>query len=400
MCLLRLVRYSPVGKGLGGWAAFLSAAVVAALSLLTALILHGAGASLDLTLTRLGADIVVVGRGAEGHLESSLVLGAPLRVWLPQAHLERIAAIPEVAAVSPQLYLSALPEPSGRVAREVFLVACDPATDLSLRPWLAEDLVGRLRPKEAVGGSNVSVPAGKEGIRLYGSLIALRANLPPTGTNLDHTLFFSFQTAYDIAANSYRLAEQPLVIPPNSISAALVKVRPEADPHQVALEIRRSVPGVTPIERADLLPTFRGRIADLRRRMRATSYPTLALLPPLLGLILTLTAQERWPKVAGLRALGATGHDVLRCLLAEAALLALQGAMLGTALAVLATRLLRERIAAALKIPLLFPPLPSLLASVAGGAALALAAVVAAALLPAWRLSRQATRPATQGRPQ
>jgi len=113
------------------------------------------------------------------------------------------------------------------------------------------------------------VPEGEEAIRLYSSSVSLRGNLERTGTALDHTLFFTFETAAEIARRSHIQAEQPLVIPEDSISAVLVRVQPGVDSRRVALRILRDVPDARPIEGAGMFRTFRGQIARLLRALLA-----------------------------------------------------------------------------------------------------------------------------------
>lgn len=376
-----------MGSAYRSWAVLLCALAITGLLTATSLVVQGAEGSLQQALDRLGADIIVVSKGAESRIENALIMGTPARAWMPEDNLARIAALPGVATVSPQLYLSSLYGASCCSASEMLLVAYDPATDFTLRPWLEHELEGALGPGEAIGGSSVFVPDGEQYIRLYGSPITLRGNLAPTGTNLDHTLFFTFETAQQIAAHSWELAEQPLEIPPRSISAALIKVQPGSDPQRVALEILQAVPGVTPIERPELFHTFQEQISGLLHSLLAILAGTGACSLVLLGLVFSLAAHERRRQVGVLRALGATPGTVLRLLLGEAAALALSGGALGAMLGSFSVCLFQSWIASSLHIPFLFPGLLSWLAMVARILALTVAGVMSAALLPSLRSS-------------
>jgi len=377
------------GSAFRSWVVFLCAMIVAGFSLSTVLIIRGAQDSLRLALDRLGADIIVVPEGAETKVESALLMGKPVKVWMPQENLGKIARVPGVAVASPQLYLSSLSNASCCAVSDMFMVAFDPKTDFTVEPWLKHKLGHELRLGEAVGGSYVFTPEGEENIKLYGYFITLKGNLAPTGTGLDQTMFMTFETAQDIARISKTRAEKPLEIPPNSMSAALVKVQPGADTRSVALDIMQQVPGVTPIESPDMFQTFRQQITGLLRGMLVILSITLLLSLVLIGLIFSMAANERRREIGVLRALGATRGFVFQSILAEAALLAVDGGAVGIGLACLATYLFRDLLMRSLGIPFLFPSLPSLVTLVGGGLVVALGGVTLAAFIPAYRVSRQ-----------
>ncbi len=389
MSLIRLVLRNIAGSAFRSWTVFLCALLIAAFSLATLLVVRGAEDSLRLALARLGADIIVVPQGAEERVESALLMGMPARAWMPSTVLEQVGRVAGVAAASPQLYLTSLYGASCCSVSEMFLVVFDPATDFTLRPWLERNLGGGLQLGEVIGGSYVFVPEGEENIRLYGYLVTLRGNLEPTGTNLDQSMFFTLETAQDIARISRSRAEKPLEIPPDSISAILVKAAPGRDPRAVAVEIMRQVPGVTPIESPDLFRAFRRQIVGLLRGMLTILATTVGLALALIALVFTMATNERRREIGVLRALGATQADVCRTLLAEAAMLGLGGAATGITLATLVTGLFRNLIVSALGMPFLFPSPLSLLSLTGGGLALTLAGVTLAALYPALRISRQ-----------
>src|SRR5512134_2536967 len=229
----------------------LCALLLAAFALFTTLVMRGAETSLRLTIDRLGADLVVVPEGSEAKIESALLMGIPARFWMPEDNLGKLAAIEGVEVASPQLYLATLTGASCCSVSDMFMIAYDPNSDFTVQPWLKGDMGNGLRLGEVVGGSYISATEGDENIKVYGYLVTLKENLEPTGTGLDQTMFLTFDTAYDIASKSVVQAESPLTIPDGSISAALIKVEPGSDPHEVAVQILQTVPGVTPIESSD-----------------------------------------------------------------------------------------------------------------------------------------------------
>ncbi len=388
MKLYQLAVKNITGSAFRSWMVALCALLVAGFALAATLILRGAEESLSTIIERLGADIVVVPEGTETRVESALLMGTTTQVWMPSENLDRIAAVEGVAVASPQLYLSTLVDAACCSVSDMFLIAYDPETDFTVRPWLEEELGDELKLGQAVGGTYIFVPEGEQNIRLYGYHITLRGNMEPTGTGLDASMFLTYETARDIARISLTMAEQPLEIPEGQISSVLVKVEPGVDPEGLALEIMHQVGGVTPIVNLDLFQSYRRQMSSLRAGVLAMMSITLALSVVLIGLVFSMAANERRRELGVLRAMGATRAFVFRSLLTEAGLLALAGGLAGIVLALLVTYLFRKLIVVTLGIPFLLPDPGHLLVQVVGGLAVALVSITVAAFFPAFRISR------------
>jgi len=389
MNLVRLALKNIGDSAFRSWVVFFCAALVTGFAISATLVIRGAENSLRLVRERLGADIMVIPSGNTTRVEHALLLGVPVTVWMPRAVVEDIADLPNVAAVSPQLFLSTMVNASCCSVPQMFMIAYDPATDFTVRPWLERNLEGGLRLGEAVGGRYVFVPEGRNDILVYGYPINLKGNLEPTGSGLDQSMFFTFETALEIARLSPMRAERALVIAPDSISAALVKVKANADPSQVAVQINRAIPGVTAIESTDLFRVQRDQTLGLLRSAVTLSSIAWVLSMALMGLVTSMTTADRRREIGVLRALGAPRTTVLQSLLAEGAILALAGAATGIALSTLAIYLFRDLITHLMGTPFALPTPLSLLVLALGGLALALVSVALATLFPTWQISHQ-----------
>ena len=168
MQLIRLALKNIRGGGFRSLAIFLAIMGVAGFLLATTLIIAGVRYSLDAGLKRLGADILVVPFGAENKVETALLMGKPVDVWMPRANIQKISKIPGVAAVSPQIYLASMFDSPCCAVSEMFIVVYDPATDFTITPWLEKNLGRSLNPGEVIGGNYIFVPEGSQHIRLYG----------------------------------------------------------------------------------------------------------------------------------------------------------------------------------------------------------------------------------------
>ncbi|MBC7237306.1 MAG: FtsX-like permease family protein, partial [Chloroflexi bacterium] len=314
------------------WTVFICAALMAGFAVSATIVIGGARNSLRLALDRLGADIIVVPEGSERAMENAFLMGVPLRAWMPQVVINQVAAIEGVEQVSPQWFLSSLRGASCCSVPEMFLIAYDPETDFTLRPWLEEHLEGGLGLGEAIGGSYVYVPLDPGYILIYGYEITLRGNLEPTGTGLDQSMFFTMETARDIARLSPERAVEELEIPAGSVSSVMVKTRLGSEPSAIAEQIEAQVPGVVAVESSNLFHSQRLHLIGLLQSVVALLGLAWVLFVSLIGLVFVMAISERRQQIGVLRALGFTRGFVLRSLLGEGLLLALAGGSAGIAL--------------------------------------------------------------------
>ena len=193
-------------------------------------------------------------------------------------NVQRIQDVTGVEAVSPQLFLASLANASCCSASELFMIAIDPTTDFTIQAldrrvtWTEDWAMG-----EGLGGNLVSVPEGDDYIKLYGYFVTLKGNLEPTGTGLDQTLFLTWETAAgngpDLALAGREAARDPAS---DAVSAAMVRVKPGADPNQVALDIsadrsgreRRGEPEPLRLDTGTACGPAAGRRGDPRARAR------------------------------------------------------------------------------------------------------------------------------------
>jgi putative ABC transport system permease protein len=392
--VIRLAIRSLEDSNFKTWVVIIAAALVAAFTVASTLVLGGARQSLDLAMQRLGADIIVVPVGVEAKVENALLMGAPVNAWMPAANVETIKGIPGVARLSPQVYLATLRGATCCTLPEMFLIAYDPETDFTLRPWLEQNAKsGGLAVGEVVGGTFVYVPQGDDQILLYGYGVDLVGNLAQTGTGMDSSMFLTMDTAREIARQSYTNAERPLIIEPNSVSSVLVRVEPGTDPSAVAAQIRKEIAGVTPIESARLFGTQRTLMAGLLKSIAALLAIVWALSASLVGIVFSLIVNERRREMGVLRALGAPRMLVAQALFVEAGILGLVGGVIGAGLSAFSVYLFHGLIVQIMRVPFLYPDALHLLGLLVATLGVTLLTVALAVAWPALQVSFQ--EPAT-----
>jgi len=382
MNLLKLAFRNIGNNPFRSWIVAFCAGLLASFIIGSTLIIRGGEQSLNGILERLGADIMVIPSGNKAPVENALLMGVPVNSWMPRRVVDEIAVLPGVEIVSPQLFLSSMFNASCCSVSSMFMIAFDPATDFTVKPWLKKTLKRDLAVGEGIGGSYVFVPEGQKFIKIYGYDLDLVGNLEPTGSGLDHSMFYTTDTALEIARLSPYQAERELVIAPDSISVALVKVKPEADIPGLAAQIEQTIPDVTAIESANLFRTERMRVLGLLKSVAALSALAWAISLLLIGLVTSTAITERRQEIGVLRALGAPRSTVLKSLLIESEMLALAGGTAGTGITAFAIFLFRDLIMRLTNVPLLLPTPTELIVLALGILAFALASVALAVLAP------------------
>jgi putative ABC transport system permease protein len=410
MSLTRLAWRNVLGNLFRSGAILLCAALVAGLGLTSTLVVRGAQEGLRSNLSRMGADIIAIPWGTMSEDKSGAhLVGMLTERWMPRAYLDRLALVQGVAEISPQLYLATLRDTAYSTMSKVHIVAYDPATDFVLKPWLGPEPPNQLALGQAVVGALVAPPGtdasasarAKPGLAevprqtaggvldVYGYPLTIVGRLEETTSDIDQTIFVSFETAQALFIHVQAQPKPAFEIAPESISSAMIKVAMDADPHQVAVRILEQVPSVVPIESTGFFQAQRSQMIGLLRAVLALLTITWILSMLFVGLVFSLAANERRRQIGVLRALGATAAFVFRSLLAEGVGLALAGGITGVGLAVLAIGLFADRLALLADIHVHLPSMPLLLTLAAAGLLLAVLTVTAAVWLPARRISAQ-----------
>ena len=383
-----------IGKGISG-RAYRSCLIAGCILVLAAFLMSATllsksiGHSLQVGTERLGADIVVVPADKAMETRRALLLGKTVfGAWMPADNVDRIARVEGVTKVSPQLYLGTLSGVACCTAWEMFMIAFDPQTDFTIIPWLRKKSDKPLGPRDVIGGDWVFVPEETGKILLYGVKVDLAAKLEPTGMGMDQTMFITFDTAREIAKESITTAARPLKIPEGQISAVQVKVRAAAAIDEVAQRIMRAAPGTYAITSLELTRAVHRQTKGLFRMLFLGLILVWVLAVVLCGLVFSLMVNERRREIGLLRAIGANRNFIFRLFLTESVALGLGGGIIGVVFATVFVRLFRMYLMISAEVPLLIPPLPSLLGFMLACLVVVLILSLPALIFPAMRARR------------
>ena len=125
---------------------------------------------------------------------------------------------------------------------DVFLVAFDPETDFTVKPWLEKNLNRKLGSNEIIAGREVPVIVGDH-IPFFGTTFRVAGTMEATGMDFfDRAAFMSLDSAYKMAENSKMKAIQTIEIGRDQISTVLVQVSEDFTPDRVAIRIEHDIP--------------------------------------------------------------------------------------------------------------------------------------------------------------
>jgi putative ABC transport system permease protein len=370
-------------------AVFLCAALMAGLALGATFIVKGAEASMHANLQKMGADILILPWGTiTDKIGGARLMSAAIDGWLPRSYLDSIASLEGVNRVSPQLHLADIKNSPYSPHPQIFLVAYDPETDFTLLPWAEMGKTSKLGQGQAILGSSINLPEGENKLTLFDFELVVAGRLDSTGTSIDQTVFVSFETAEEFIAKAHAQLNPQVRAVSGSISAIMVEVKLQNEPHDVAVRILEEAPGVVPLKTTGMLETERRQILGVRRTLFGILGGVWTLSVIFIGLVFTIAVNERKQEIGILQAIGLPKTAIVKVLLYEGALLALLGGAFGVLTVSITLELLGRQAVYLAGLPVYMPPLSGLVVFSLLGQALTLGSVVLAAFIPAWKISR------------
>ena len=318
------------------------------------IVLRGVQHSLSVGRARLGADLIVVPIGHEVPAQEAFITGQPSTFYMPDDIKEIITALPGVQQTSTQVFIETLSNASCCIG-EFFLVGFEPETDFTISPWLATHLDGEaLGPFDIIVGDRILLRED-ETVIFYGTAFNVVGVLEKTGMGIDRTIYVPMEGMRTMIADSSELAEKTLTVAPEEISSILVSVAPNADILDVAERIEANLDNAKVFTAAQLNQAVGNQLQGV---LGVTFGVTIAMwLMSLLtiGLVFSLTVNERQRELGILRAMGAQRQAIFRLVMGEAGLLTGLGGLGGLASAAILLAGFSRLIQLRLHIPYLLP---------------------------------------------
>ncbi|HEX9113965.1 MAG TPA: FtsX-like permease family protein [Nitrospirota bacterium] len=363
------------------WLLFAIVAVVSCTLFSATLFLKSINNALRIGTYRLGADILVVPESAETKAKSALLSGEPTHFLMDRSILDQVKIVDGVKNATPQLFI----KPTSFTCCfnvDVFLVAFDPNSDFTVKPWLEKHLNRTLGVNEIITGRAVPVIVGDR-IPFFGTNFTVAGTMEPTGMDFfDRAVFMSLDAAYRMAEESKARSLQPLEIRKDQISTVLVQVRDDITPDRVAIRIEHNVSGVKALVSDTVISTVRKQLAGLIKAILIISMILWFIVLLIMAFAFYMIVNERRREIGLLRAMGANRGHIFSIILNEAALLSIAGGVVGVVLGYGLLFSFKNLMLHYLRLPYLFPGAPELVTLTVGAIVISLATGLVAALLP------------------
>jgi len=369
------------------WLLFAIVAVVSGTLFTATLFLKSINNALKLGTYRLGADILVVPASAETKANAALLSGTPTEFFMDRSVLDQVRKIEGVKAATPQLFL----KPSSFSCCfnvEIFLVAFDPETDFTVKPWLEKHLNRTLGPNEIITGREIPVIIG-DNIPFFGTTFNVVGTMEPTGMDFfDRTGFMSLDAAYNMAEASKLKALQPLELSRTQVSTVLVQVTEDFTPDRVAIRIEHDLPGIKALTSDTVISTVRKQLSGLIHAIVIISVILWFIVLLIMAFAFYMIVNERRREIGLLRAMGANRGHIASIVLTEASLLSAAGGATGVLLGFGLLVSIKSLLLHYLKLPYLFPSSLDLIVLTVGAISLSILTGLLSAFLPALAIIR------------
>lgn len=363
------------------WLLLAIVAVVSCTLFSATLFLKSINNALRLGTYRLGADILVVPESAESTAKAALLSGEPTHFLMDRAVLDRVKKIEGVKNATPQLFI----KPTSFTCCfnvDVFLVAFDPETDFTVKPWLQKNLNRKLGAEEIIVGRNIPVITG-DTLPFFGTNFTVAGSMEATGMDFfDRAVFLGLDAAYRMAEESKTKALQPIEIGRDKISTVLVQVTDDITPDRVGIRIEHDISGVKALVSDTVISTVRKQLTGLMHAILLISIVLWCIVLLIMAFAFYMIVNERRRELGLLRAMGANKMHIAAIILTEASTLSAAGGALGVAAGFSVLLSFKGLILHYLKLPYLFPPVPDLASLIIGSIFLSVLTGLLAALLP------------------
>lgn len=286
---------------------------------------NGYRRSLRTELDRAGVQMMIVPLGCPYDAAARVLKNNSLETSLPAAALDAARNDPAVAVAAP-LLLAALPRLNDR--RTDLWVGLDQAA-LALKPWW-HPRAGRAwfeNTNEVILGIDAAalelrVPGDKFFSLETKRELRVAGVLERSGTSDDSAFFVPLATAQEMFQQQGRL------------TAVAVRLKDPALVREAAPRLQK-IPGAQVVTMTEMLGAFLNLLGAVRTLVLAVAAIAIAVSALTVFNTLLAAVLERTNELAILRALGASRAQVFALLLGESLLLALGGALAGSALAFL-----------------------------------------------------------------
>lgn len=369
-------------------------AISSAVTFAGIVVMRSVVSSMEVGLSRMGADLMVVSESTLTNISNALLTVEPTDETLPADAISG-AGIGGLSKVTAQRVLRTDQSGFGGNAELVDLIGFDPRTDFTVQPWLSERLSGTMQPSDVIVGAARDLPLGSQ-LVLFGQPFRVYGKLARTGSGTqERGVFMQSESLVALApAVRQRAGAVPRMLEPDRVSGFLIEMAPGATELQARFALLSRVPGVKVVTGGSLMTGIRqGLVALLGGLVVLVGLLSVGT-AVMVGVLFSAIMAERRRELGLLKAIGAGNGQIVGMAIIEATIATAGGAVIGVLFGVLLLRMFERMLVhhlGEMGIPFLWldGPTTILIAALCvSGAALV---GVVGAWVPAWRLGRSET---------
>ncbi|MFC1652291.1 ABC transporter permease [Planctomycetota bacterium] len=391
----RQLKRNPLRSVLMGAGVSCFAAVIVAVTLL----IVGINQSINRTVDRLGADIMLIPRGEQigRQFNEALITGKPTSFYLPRARIADVTGIDGVEKVATQTFAQTLTN-ARCCAGHFFLVGFDFVSDFTVQPWLRDTQESWPGEDEdwVIVGDRILLEVGDE-VQFYGTTYQVAGVLNPTGMGMDWTVYVPQPVLRRMAESSHTRAITPLLIDTQQVSALFIRAQQGVDLIDLAERLEQACPDCQAV-----LSSSVGKLA--RAQLKVVTVISLGVVGVLWivaallsGVVFAQAVRERRSEIGLFLAKGADRGFVLGMLIKESFIVASVASLSGAVCAVLVVVSFRQLLGVSLGIPHVLPRFPMVLVLVLGLCMLGTATALCCSCLPVLSMLRSEPYEAIKG---
>ncbi|MBR3645460.1 MAG: ABC transporter permease, partial [Lachnospiraceae bacterium] len=289
---------------------------------------------------RLGADIMIVPSGSKENAESMLLEGQRSTFYFNRSVYDNLTKLDGVSDITAQCFLKSLSEDC--CTSEVSIVFYDPQKDFIVGPWI-QNLNHKTKSQQGneketvVVGYNVDVTK-ENNIKLFGREYTVAGQMAKTGTNLDDSVYFSFEAMKDVSERAEKKGAFLTDIQKKEdiISSVYINIEEGYKITDIVGQAHKLVDGefdvVFPKDLTESLSKSYVSIVKLINILLITGGILLLII---LVMVNTISMNQRKREIAVYRITGNSKKNVLVRILSEIVIAGSVGALLGCAIGIL-----------------------------------------------------------------
>lgn len=213
--------------------------ILSASLLVSAILKESMQQSVEQTVNRMGADIIVVPQEYASNYTDALFTGEHCSFYFDKSLYDDVVGVKGIAQASPQLYIASLAAEC--CSSPVQIIAFEPKTDFIVQSWLKEIGISELKDGEVLIGNEVTSEVGEK-IKFFDEQLSVAGKLDHTGTGYDTCAFVNFNTAEQLLEKEQvRKSSLGDRDPESVISSIMIRIEDGKDAKAIARAINYGI---------------------------------------------------------------------------------------------------------------------------------------------------------------